>query len=173
MLSFTLDHTWDGQPIPAARVVRVFIEADRLTSGLRIAVDSPFIGDRPPRGEPGPTWELWKSEVVEVFILGQDGEYLEIEMNPYGHWLAMRLKGARNIVDKDIPVRFRTAVIGGMNWTGRLTLGRDQLPPGPHRVNVAAIGGRGRHRKWLSWKPMPGDAPDFHQLEHFAEVTLP
>jgi hypothetical protein len=46
------------------------------------------------------------------------------------------------------------------------------LPP-PHRLNAFAMHGLGLRRRYLAMEPVPGEAPDFHRLEHFLPWILP
>lgn len=48
---------------------------------------------------------LWDYEVVEVFFLGRAERYFELEMSPHGHYLALKLQGARNIVEKEVKLQ--------------------------------------------------------------------
>jgi len=165
-----IDSTWDGAAIgPDEAVV---LEIRRTEGGLRLALDAPFHGDPPPNVAPGPTWALWEHEVVELFILGSEERYTEIELGPHGHHLALRLEGRRNIVARELPLRF-TANIQGDRWTGEAHLPFEFLPPGPHRGNATAIWGLGEGRRYLAAHPMPGPQPDFHRLDAWMPLSLP
>ena len=39
---------------------------------------------------------MWESSVSELFIGGRDGEYLEFELTPEGHWVALRFDAPRH-----------------------------------------------------------------------------
>jgi len=43
-------------------------------------------------------------QVVEVFLLNDDDQYLEIELSPYGSYLVIPLDGYRNKVLEELPV---------------------------------------------------------------------
>ena len=47
----------------------------------------------------GRLWQLWEHEVVEIFIAGEDGHYLELEFGPWGHYLALTFSDVRQILD--------------------------------------------------------------------------
>ena len=170
MLALTIDQTWDGQPVGLEERVQVWLrgEADRLV----ITVDAPLHGDPPPAGPPGPTWALWEHEVVELFVLGADDHYTEVEIGPWGHHLVLRLQGRRAVVERELPLWLKVEPAGG-RWRAEARLERSLLPPGPHRVNAYAIHGAGSARRHLAWRPVPGEAPDFHALERFEAVQLP
>ncbi|NOY25692.1 MAG: hypothetical protein GXP62_07440, partial [Oligoflexia bacterium] len=130
-------------------------------------------GDPAPAAPPGPTWALWKHEVVELFLLGADQRYLEIEVGPRGHHLALQLEGARNIVACCLPLDVHLTESGPPRWRLQTRIPRDLLPPGPHRANATAIHGLGAARRYLAWTPVPGPRPDFHRLSCFQTVDLP
>ena len=89
-------HTWDGQPVEIAERATVCFHAEN--SHLVVKVDAPFHDDPAHSGPPGSLWKLWQWEVVELFIATTSESYTEIELDPYGHFLVLTFKGARNIV---------------------------------------------------------------------------
>ena len=131
---------------------------------VQITIDAPWHGDPAPEGPPGPLWELWEHEVVEIFIAGPGERYLEVEMSPHGHHLVLQLDGVRNVVARELPMRFSTHR-RGERWTGNAELDASLLPGGPHRMNAHAIHGRRGSRQHASLHPTAGPAPDFHQLD--------
>lgn len=152
---------WDGSAIDNHPIVR--IEITRSNDGLYIDIDAPFHGDpSPPKVPVGPTDGLWEHEVVEVFFLGNNGRYTEVELAPSGHHLVLQLDGVRKPVASCLPLQF-TAVIEGDRWTGRAYVPNRILPKGPLFINGYAIYGSGSERVYMSWIPLPGDTPDFHQ----------
>lgn len=171
MPSLDIAYTWDGQPIaPAPRV-----DLRRMDGSLFVHITSPLFGAAPVQGPPSRRWRLWEHEVVEVFLAGPDAEegteYIELELAPSGHWLALRLRGTRNIIDDDLPVS-ASAVVGATTWTGALRLSLQALPPGPLRVLAAAAHGPLDDRRYLSHVPLPAPTPDFHQLHRFTPIVL-
>lgn len=169
-MKLSIDRTWDGAPLPAAEVATVFLSAD--AGGLVVDVVAPFFGDPAPAEPPGPTWALWEHEVVELFVLGADDRYLELELGPFGHHLLLRLEGRRNIVEKLLPLDVVTTRLA-THWSATARLPAGLIPAGPHRVNATAIRGVGAGRRYAVAEPMPGPQPDFHRLEAFRPVVLP
>lgn len=153
--------TFDG--IPVAEHVDVTLEDDGA-GGLTVGIDAPRFGDPPPDAPPGPVWQLWEHEVVEVFVLGPGERYTELELGPHGHHLLLRLEGRRNAVERCLPV---AASWSGApeRWQARAHLPATVLPPRPWHVNAYAIHGIGPARRYLAHAPVEG--PDFHQLERF------
>lgn len=164
-----VDSTWDGHP--ARTDERVHLTLSPTLAGLRVEVDAPFHGDPPPPGEPGPCWELWEYEVVELFVVGATDRYTEVELSPHGHHLLLRLEGIRHVVEKMLPLDFRAQIVGA-RWQGIALLPWDVLPPKPRRGNAFAIHGLGTQRRHLAASPLPGARPDFHQPDRFPSLTL-
>lgn len=96
MARLRVSKTWKGEPLKPNEVVDLefFIERNKLI----ILIDAPFYGDKSPSGALGSTDQLWEYEVVELFLLGEDSQYLEIELGPHGHYLVLQLKSIRRIV---------------------------------------------------------------------------
>jgi hypothetical protein len=161
--------TWDGQDAEACEIV--ILELSAKAGCLSLAVEAPFHGDPPPAPSPGSLDGLWDFEVVELFIAGPGERYLEVELGPYGHYLALRLDGVRRRAGGPLELEYRARVEGG-RWRGEALIPQKLIPEGPHRVNAYAMYG-GLSRRYLAYAPAPGDKPDFHRLEHFVPVVLP
>jgi len=163
--TLSIAHTWDGQPIADDEQATV-----RLTlspSGLRVTIDAPYHGDPLPPALPGPTPGLWNFEVVEVFVLGPDAHYTELEIGPLGHHLVLRLEGRRHPVAEGLPLDISVSRTAD-RWHAEATLDAVHLPPRPWSVNAYAVHGSGRGRRYLAAHPVPGPQPDFHRLDSFA-----
>jgi len=159
--------TWDGVPILESERVRVALS---LTAEvLAVDVESPFHGDPPPPGPAGSCDGLWEFEVVEVFLVGEDERYLEIELSPHGHHLALQLHHPRQVTARDLPVRYRCSREGGW-WRGRAEVSAALLPPGLATVNAFAIHGIGPGRRFLAAHPTGGERPDFHRIAGFPSL---
>jgi hypothetical protein len=155
-------HTWDGRPIPREEQARLALGLDAET--LRIEVDAPWHGDPPPDARPGPCMGLWEYEVVELFLLGDNDRYLEVELGPHGHHLVLELHGVRRVVRSGMRIEYTTARRGA-RWRGVASLPAAWVPAGLCAGNAYAIHGSGTARRHLACFPAPGSAPDFHRLE--------
>ena len=144
-----------GEPVQVGRLVQNHVE-----------VDAPFHGDPPPP----PGADLWNHEVVEVFLLGRDARYLEIELGPHGDTRVLTLSGVRAVERDHLEIEFEARRADG-RWRGHAVVDAALLPPGLARLNVYAIHGVGDARRYLACHPVPGEAPDFHRLEHFGPWT--
>ena len=170
MSIYTIEHTWDAQPIDAAEQVHLTLQRTD-TGDWSLTIDAPHHGDPPPSGPPGRFWRLWQYEVVELFFVAEDGSYLEAEFGPHGHHLLMGLSSPREIVAHELPVDYESSVESG-RWVATALLSKDVVPGPLARFNCFAIHGQGEERRYLAWSALPGDKPDFHQTDCFPEVSL-
>lgn len=166
---FVVAQRWDGRRAPSAEWVRFELEVEG--PDLVVRVEAPFHGDAPPPHAPGSTPGLWEHEVVELFLLGPDDRYLELELGPHGHFLVLELHGVRNIVREHAVLDYR-ALIEGEDWYGVARVPLDWLPPGLDRLNAFAIHGPPGARQHLACRGAPGPRPDFHRLETFGAFAL-
>lgn len=165
---FEITRDWRGAPVPAAERVAVDVALD--DDVLTVLVDAPWHGDAPPATAPGSTDRLWEHEVVELFLVGKGERYLEIELGPHGHYLALRLAGVRHVIERHLPVRY-AARVDGVRWRGRATLARALEPEPVIAANAYAIHGTGSARRYLAAHPLPGAVPDFHRLASFPPIA--
>jgi hypothetical protein len=174
-LRLEIGQTWDGHPVDSSERASILVRG--TGDGLTVEVTAPFHGDPAPPGPPGPCDDLWEHEVVELFLVGtatpgQPVPYLEIELSPHGHYLALRLAGRRRVVQRGLALPYRTSR-EGERWRGRAWVRAELLPPQPWRVNAYALHGAGSRRRFLAWTPVPGETPDFHRIEYFPPLALP
>lgn len=160
--------TWDGTPIGADE--RATLDLVWRDARLEVFVDAPHHGDPGPPGAPASCNGLWEYEVVELFLLGADDRYLEIELSPRGHWLVLELAGARHVVRSGHALDFECRVEAS-RWSGHARIPVDWLPPGLARANAYAIHGRGPARRHLAAFALGGERPDFHRLADFRPLV--
>jgi hypothetical protein len=160
--------TWDGSPV--ATDERALLDLVLDDEALELFVEAPHHADPPPPGPAASHDGLWDFEVVELFLLGADDRYLEVELSPHGHFLVLELAGRRHVAKSGHPLVFE-ARIEGMRWKGRATIPIAWLPPGLDRVNAYAIHGEGDGRRHLAARPLGGNEPDFHRLDDFAPLV--
>ena len=161
--------TWDGQPIAREEVASVSVARD--ATSLVVMVEAPYHGDPRPGAGPGRTDRLWDYEVVEVFLLGQQERYLEIEMGPHGNYLVLLLAGRRQVERQALLMEYE-ARVNALRWQGRARLPLAYLPDAAGRGNAYSVHGVGPRRRYLAAYPVPGREPDFHRLDCFGPFTL-
>jgi len=162
-------HDWRGDPIARDEIVRIDLELDR--DRLVVSVAAPLHRDPPPPGPEGSCDGLWNHEVVELFLLGDDDRYLEIELGPWGHYLVLELSGRRNVVSSGRAIDY-AARQGQIGWTGRAVIPAAWIPAPVGVGNAYAIHGPPEARRYRALHPVPGAAPDFHRLECFGPIGL-
>ena len=160
-----INTTWNGEPIPTDQYVFLTYN-DSDPKDLIIEIDAPYHGDAPPDCPIGSTWALWEYEVVELFLVSSSGPYLELEFGPHGHYLALWLEAPRQISKKHLKLAYDVR-IEGERWLGSAKVPKHLVPAQIERWNAFSISGPPSERQYLSWDPLPGEAPDFHQTQAF------
>lgn len=168
VLTFHIQQTWDGRALAPDEHTTVC--ARWFDDRLRVSVDAPFYGDSPPVGPVGPTDRLWEHEVVELFLVGREQRYLELEFGPHGHYLALELHGVRQVVRSAWRLPAFDAVIHGDRWTGEASVMLSDLPSPVTHANAFAIHGAGSSRRYLSAHRLESPQPDFHLIHAFPPV---
>ena len=162
-----IKHEWDGTPLPSKD--HIFIEIEMNKDGLAFHVSAASYEDAKPPTEKDPergTWELWNYEVVELFFVGENGEYTEVEVGRHGHHLVLQLDGPRSIVQKEIPMLWEPDAARD-SWYGFGQLSCRWLPNKITHFNAFAIHTVNGERRYCCLKPLPGPQPDFHQPHRF------
>ncbi|MDA1095014.1 MAG: hypothetical protein O3A25_17350 [Acidobacteria bacterium] len=166
-MEIRIERLWNGQPARADEQVSVSL--DMSAADVMIHIEARFHDDPPPNAPIGSTERLWEHEVVELFLLGDDERYLELEFGPHGHYLGLALRGPRQVDVSGLPLDF-SASRTTEHWQGRARVRGTLLPRGLHAFNAYAIHGQGASRRYLAAHPVPGPEPDFHQLRSFAPL---
>lgn len=161
-----IERGWDGSA--ATRGNRAAVAFEATASGLRVeATCDPAAAPRIPDAPVGRLDGLWHFDVVECFLVGRRGDYLEVELGAAGHWLVLAFDRPRHRVDDHAglaPVTRHARV--GSGWRTSILLPTAVVPPELVAVNAFAILG-GEH---LAHHPLPGPAPDFHQPARYPEL---
>ena len=140
------------------------------SEALVVRVDAPFFNDPPPGASPGLTWRLWEYEVVELFLLGDNDEYLELEFGPHGHYLALMLNGRRNITARPPLHEFLVSQRRLARWQCRAVVPLSYLPTSIKSFNACAVHGVQGNRRYLSLSSTDAKQPDFHDLSQFIRL---
>jgi hypothetical protein len=167
-LRLPIERLWNGAScdLPIRGAVELGVLGDALL--LRASPAQPG-APRVPGAPPGTRVDgLWAYDVVECFLVGAGGRYLELELGAAGHWLALSFAAPR--VRADAHETLALAVEHGREpggWWARVALPLAVLPPGLCAANAFAIAGG----RFLAHHPLPGATPDFHQPATFPLLT--
>lgn len=170
MLTISIHNLWNGESSTPKECYTLSLRPDKR--GYLLDIEAPYFNDPKPIGPKGSFWKLWDYEVVELFIVGSNGHYLEIECGPHGHYLVLQLDGVRSVASHSLQTKYNAQLVEE-KWLGQLVIPVQWLPPAPHRINAFAIHGVGAERRYLSFTPLPGETPDFHQPSQFRPSELP
>lgn len=163
--------SWDGVPLGVEAWTELGFEV--RDEELAIRFDAPFYADPAPPLPAGSTPGLWEYEVVEVFLVGEAGRYLELEFGPAGHYLALTLSGYRQVERSDHALDYVAQIGVGGRWQGSARAPLSLLPRGIRAANAYHIHGPPDARVYAAAVPVPGAQPDFHRTELFAAWQLP
>ncbi len=162
-----------GGLLPVAEHVTAQIV--RLPDYLSVTVEAPSWDDPAPSGPAGSSAELWRYSVFELFILGEGGRYLELELSPFGHYWLLELSAWRKRIRTDIECDYQVLTPRAAGrWRGEARIDVGHLPASPWRLSACAVWGVGAARRYAMSRPTLGEQPDFHQLAAFGDpLTLP
>lgn len=166
---------WFGEPARHRAAFRLWLASERLhfyfQAGKAPECDLTL--------QPGDFVEgLWHKDVAELFLMGPDGRYQELNLSPRGAWWCAVFSGYRQREKAWAPPGVEVA--GGRDdgrWWAELSIplsDLEVLPPGglsQARLNVAAILGPERP-EYLSFGHHQGGEPDFHDERNFCEISL-
>lgn len=163
--------TWDGEPVESPTLIKLTKE----NGGLGVEVEAKFWNDptNPGGKEEQPFFRLWDYEVVELFLLNNEGQYTEIELGPWGQHIVLLLNKGKDL-RHSLPIAY-SANRSTYRWTGKAVIDKDYLPPNITKLNAYAIHGSGENRVYEALYPAPKGAhkaPSFHRLEYFKPVDL-
>ncbi|NJK89820.1 MAG: hypothetical protein HC923_10765 [Myxococcales bacterium] len=156
--------SWDGAPLDSEE--HAFVGLSFL-DGLTVTIDAPFHSDPPPPRAPGRTPGLWQYEAVELFVASRSGSYLEVEVGPHGHYWLLRFRGTRDLERDDFELENLETRGSGKRWQAKLHIPSAWLPIDIAIANAYSVHGPGIARRYEACHPVPGPAPDFHQLGFF------
>ena len=113
--------------------------------------------------------DLWEYDVVECFLAGADGRYLEVELGAGGHFLVLSFSAPRRRSDGHEGLSLRIDYESDAQaWRVCARLPWPLVPPDLVALNAFVIAS-GEH---LAYAPLPGSAPDFHQPAEFPRARL-
>ena len=182
-ITLSIHHLWGGERLPHAHA---HVGLTLTPAALCVQVSARWMRDAPPPGPPGPLWGLWMYEVVELFVVGAHERYLEIELSPHGHHLALSLEGVRQPVRWALPLEVNVTR-SEHTWEANLSLPRSLLPMSQdsqssqgdpqkcalrYQLNACACWGQGERRRFALSSPLGEGSPDFHRVHLFPSYAL-
>ncbi|OXA60474.1 hypothetical protein Fcan01_04893 [Folsomia candida] len=181
--NYTITKTWNNQTSPENAMISLSFSLERDPEGhrsLKIHVQAPFFNDPvgPTNATDEPFYGLWDFEVVEAFFLGDNDEYLEIELAPSSHYVLLYLNGYRNDTEMYLPLRHFTAKIDNSTtppiWTGEAFIPANYFPCNVTKFNAYAIHKSDPNRRYMSLFPVAEETPnpDFHYLPAFESAPF-
>lgn len=169
-VEFRIDRLWNGEDC-ADEQCHARVRLSQTDRGLVIEAESAIRADRKVPAAPTdrPLEGLWEYDVVEVFVVGENGHYLEVELGAGGHWLVLGFDGVRHrsnsYADVQLECHFET---GEKVWKSQIVIPWDMVPHPVARLNAYAI----CSGQFLAYSPVPGAVADYHQPTVFPEAEL-
>jgi len=169
-LRLPIEQHWNGTRCPDP--LRRGVLSLALAAGV-LEIDASFARQLPARLPSAPRGSrvanLWEYDVIECFLVGAGGRYLEIELGAAGHFLVLEFDAPRRCVNEHAalapPLSFRE---DAERWHASLRLPFALVPAGLVALNAFAIAGG----SFLAHHPVPGAEPDFHQPHAFPRAAL-
>ena len=169
-LVLPLRASWDGTALADPRL-HGFLALSAEAAGLRVrgGLPDPAPGPAPPAPVGSRVAKLWETDVVELFWVGPEGRYVELELGAHGHFLVLSFRAPRDRVDAHETLRPEVGHrLDAHGWETALCLPWSLLPQ-PLEALAAFALARGAY---VAAHPLPGTAPDFHQPAHFPRARL-
>jgi hypothetical protein len=171
MMNLEVESRWDGSPCPD-KTIRGEFTVEREESGLRITAKAPkFSVEHQPNAPTGTRFDgLWEFDVLEIFFVGENGKYIEIELGTAGHYLVLGFDGVRrrsnDFHDMSFDHSFKREDDGSTIST--ILIPNEILPTVITRANAFVIA----NQEFLSHAPLPGAKPDFHQPSEYPIMSV-
>ncbi len=169
-LLLPIEHHWDGTRCPDPRrrgALTLAVGPDGLEIGASFERQDPARLPAAPQGTR--VANLWEYDVVECFLAGASGRYLEVELGAGGHFLVLEFDAPRRRVNDHAELAPSMAFReDAERWHATLWLPLGLVPAGLCALNAFAIAGGA----FFAHHPVPGRAPDFHQPQAFPRAVL-
>lgn len=170
VLALRVERGWDGAPCDDTGLhadVRLQATAEGLAFEASLPHQArPRVPDAPAGARVA---NLWEYDVVECFVVGRDGRYLELELGAGGHFLALQFDAPRRCCDALESLRPKLEHrADAARWSARMWAPWQIVPAGIRALNAfVAVGDR-----LLAHHSLPGARADFHQPQHFPAAAL-
>jgi len=170
LLRLEIERLWNGAAAPDPRR-RGRVDLSAWESGLR--VEARLEGPGPSRVPDAPVGtrvaDLWHYDVLECFLAGAEGDYVEVELGAGGHFLVLSFEGPRQLRDAREQLALEVDhERDSQGWRTAITLPWRCVPEPLCALDAFAIIGETH----LAFSPMPGIEPDFHQPDAYPRARL-
>jgi hypothetical protein len=169
-LHLAIDRHWNGAPSRDPRLrgeLRLCARTEGLVVEARLPHQEPARIPSAPAGSR--VANLWEYDVVECFLVGAGGGYVEVELGAGGHFLVLEFSAPRRLADEHAALgpslEFASLAAG---WRSRLVLPWSLVPGELCALGAFAIAGGA----FLAARPLPGAVPDFHQPAAYPRARL-
>ena len=171
VLRVAVGRLWNGQSCPNERL-GALVELQQNERGVLMRVITRSLSSsKIPEASVGSRVDgLWEYDVVELFVVDEDGQYLEVELGVGGHYLVLGFDAPRHLVADFADYSFEThhAVLADGRCVNEILIPRDLFPTSLKALNAYLIVGG----QFLAHHPVPGQQPDFHQPKTFPFARL-
>uniref|UniRef100_A0AC35UDX5 DOMON domain-containing protein n=1 Tax=Rhabditophanes sp. KR3021 TaxID=114890 RepID=A0AC35UDX5_9BILA len=137
---------------------------------------TPFYDDPAPDSSTGYTPLLFNYEVAEFFFANEAGQYIEIELNPYGHWLVYAFDGYFKMRNNcsDAFLEMTNNIVTGNFWECKVNIPLALLPNDVNKFNGYRIHGQHKSRIYEALYPSTDKdqkGPNFHKVKFFKTLN--
>ncbi len=171
VLRLSIARLWNGLPCPDHRL-GAMVELAQSETGVRVrALTTARDNARTPDAPVGSRVDrLWETDVVELFVVDEDGQYLEVELGVGGHYLVLGFDAPRHLAADFADVAFETLheERPDQSIVNEILIPNEMFPMNLKALNAYAIVGN----QYLAFHPLPGSEPDFHQPGMFPFARL-
>lgn len=170
ILALEIERRWDGSRCDDPRLHgRIALSATSVGLSIEGRVPDPGPLRIPNAPERSRVADLWHYDVIECFVVGASGRYLEVELGAGGHFLVLTFDAPRRRCDEHESLRPGLEhARDARGWRAAITLPWECIPEPVCGLN-AFLAARGEH---LAFHPLPGAEPDFHQPARFPSAEL-
>ncbi len=171
VLRLAIGRLWNGQRCPDDRI-GAMVELQQTEQGVMVRAIArlPARPSAPSLPVGARADRLWEQDVVEMFFLDEDGQYLEVELGAAGHYLVLGFDAPRHLVADfaDAPFETTHEAFTDGQYTTTILIPYDMFPTSLKAMNAYAI----LSGQFFAYHPVPGETPDFHQPDFFPFARL-
>lgn len=169
-LKLPVSRYWSGEPCgDASYCAQVWLSHSE--AGVKIQVEAAVLEEQliPEGSTDKPFDGLWDYDVVELFLVGENGHYLEVELGAGGHWLVLSFDAVRHRSNSHLDLEaVRTFEKDATTWKSSIVIPWELIPQPVKSLNAYAI----CQGSFLAYNPVPGVIADYHQPETFPAASL-